>query len=347
MEDSERGVGPVSVGTQHGQGPRSHGHRVAGGDRCGPLPPGVGEDEQVVVEQRPLALVQVGCGRARHRQPASACRGTVPGWPAGRGTAAPAGRRWPGRRWGLPPRSSPGPVVVGPVPVGLAVGLVVPGVIRDEIAQGEAVAAGDEVDRGGPTARPAVQVGGAGDAGRDLAVLAAPEVPHRVAVLAVPLAPLRREAADVVAVGLADVPQACRVREVKAVARAGGVEAVVPGDPADDRLGVGVQQQLGRVAARSARGVVGAVHPVAVPPPGPDIGYEPVPHARVVLRQRQLCLPAVGVEQAQDDRVGDLGGNRKPGAARRWRRPERERRPRPHLGHRFHPTPATEATVQR
>src|SRR4029453_17276341 len=57
---------------------------------------------------------------------------------------------------------------------------------------------------------------------------------------------------------------------------------------------------------------------------------------RVVLRQRQLRLPAVAVEQAQDDLVGDLGGNRKPRAAQRWRRPQRERRPRPHLSHRFH-----------
>ena len=113
-------------------------------------------------------------------------------------------------------------------------------------------------------------------------------------------------------------------------------EAVVPGDPADDRLGVGVQQQLGRVAAQPPRGVVGAVHPVAVPLPGPDLGHEPVPHPRVVLRQRQLRLPVLLVEQAQDDCVGDLGRHGKPRAARRWRRPQRERRPRPHLNHRFH-----------
>ena len=36
--------------------------------------------------------------------------------------------------------------------------------------------------------------------------MAAPEVPHRVAVAAVPFPPQRWEAADVVAVGLADVP---------------------------------------------------------------------------------------------------------------------------------------------
>jgi hypothetical protein len=89
MEDEERGCSGWSAwGAQHGQRPRAHGHRVAGGDRCGPprvvgvqldlpvrraadvgeaeggrLPPGIDEDERFVIQQRPPALVQVGCGR--------------------------------------------------------------------------------------------------------------------------------------------------------------------------------------------------------------------------------------------------------------------------------------------
>ena len=49
----------------------------------------------------------------------------------------------------------PRPVVVGAVPVVLAVGLVVLGVVGDQVGQGEAVVDGDQVDRrGGPPARP-------------------------------------------------------------------------------------------------------------------------------------------------------------------------------------------------
>ena len=62
----------------------------------------------------------------------------------------------------------------------------------------------------GPAPGPAVQVGGSAEAGGELADadrVAAPEVAHGVAVLAVPLPPQRREPAQVVAVHLADVPR--------------------------------------------------------------------------------------------------------------------------------------------
>ncbi len=95
------------------------------------------------------------------------------------------------------------------VPVVLAVGLVVLVVVRHQVVQGEAVVAGDEVD-GGQRPPPVVlvQVGGAGQPGgelRERARLAAPQVPHGVAVLAVPLGPQRREVAHLVA-ALAHVP---------------------------------------------------------------------------------------------------------------------------------------------
>ncbi len=104
----------------------------------------------------------------------------------------------------------PGPVVVGAVGVGVAVGFVVLAVVRNQVPKREAVVGGDEVDRGvGPSIARAVEVGRTGQAGRQLrqrAVRAAPEIADGVPVAAVPLAPQGREAAHVVAVRLADVP---------------------------------------------------------------------------------------------------------------------------------------------
>ena len=93
-------------------------------------------------------------------------------------------------------------VVVGAVAVVLAVGLVVLALVGDQVAQGEPVVRGDEVDR---RPRPApgqlVQVGAAGQPGGHLAdpAVAAPEVAHRVAVAPVPLRPGHAEPADPVA----------------------------------------------------------------------------------------------------------------------------------------------------
>src|SRR5205085_2509023 len=91
----------------------------------------------------------------------------------------------------------PGAVVVGAVPVVLAVGLVVLVVVGDQVAEGEAVVGGDEVDRRvGPAAVALVEVRRAGEAVahlRQALFLTAPEIAHGVAVLAVPLRPLGRE----------------------------------------------------------------------------------------------------------------------------------------------------------
>src|SRR5262249_62199155 len=100
-------------------------------------------------------------------------------------------------------------VVVGAIGAALAVGFVVLAVIGDQVGEGEAVVAGDEVD-GGDRPAPAclVEVARARQPGRELrhgGRLPAPEVPYRVAVLAVPFAPQGREVAHLVA-ALADVP---------------------------------------------------------------------------------------------------------------------------------------------
>ena len=98
----------------------------------------------------------------------------------------------------------PGPVVVGAVAVVLAVGLVVLLLVGHQVAHGEAVVGGHEVDR--VVRRPpvvGVEVGRPGEPGGDGAVaggVVAPEVADLVAVLVVPLHPRRRHPADQVAV---------------------------------------------------------------------------------------------------------------------------------------------------
>ncbi len=88
----------------------------------------------------------------------------------------------------------PRAVVVLAVAVVLAVGLVVLLVVGDEVAQREAVVRGDEVDAGrrAPARRPGRgrSCRSAGSASSPtVAGVAAPEVAHGVAVLAVPLRP--------------------------------------------------------------------------------------------------------------------------------------------------------------
>ena len=104
----------------------------------------------------------------------------------------------------------PGAVVVGTVAVVLAVGFVVLVLVGHQVAQGEAVVGGDEVDAGIWITRVVgVQVGAAGEAVGELGqgfVAAAPEVAQAVAVLAVPFRPSGGKIADLVA-AFADVPR--------------------------------------------------------------------------------------------------------------------------------------------
>jgi hypothetical protein len=96
------------------------------------------------------------------------------------------------------------------VVVVLAVGVVVLVVVGHQIAQRELVVGGDEVDRRHRAPRGVlVEVGRPGEPGGELVEggrFAAPEVARGVAVLAVPLRPLRREIAHLVAAG-PDIPR--------------------------------------------------------------------------------------------------------------------------------------------
>ena len=151
-----------------------------------------------------------GCGRARRRRPASAR-------PASSRSVARKLRFWRSRS-ARTAASSVSPSTpqfherLSSVPsaVGLAVGLVVLVVVRDEVVEGEAVVGGDEVDRR-VRAAPVVlvEIARAGQAVahlRQAGLVAVPEVAHRVAELAVPLGPQHREVAHLVA-ALADVPR--------------------------------------------------------------------------------------------------------------------------------------------
>ena len=176
----------------------------------------------------------------------------------------------------------PRAVVVRAVPVVLTVGLVVLLVVRHQVAEGEPVVGGDEVDRGVRRAAVVeVEVRGARQPGRDrphTVARRAPEVAHRVAVLVVPLHPRRRELAHAVAVPrgvprLGDqlhVPQHGVLPDggqqvpthVDLLAGPGQRRHQVEPEPVDVHLGHPVAQ---RVQDQPQRGRVAGVHGVAAP----------------------------------------------------------------------------------
>ena len=96
---------------------------------------------------------------------------------------------------------------------------------------------------------------------------------------------------------------------------------------------VGVEQQLGRVAAHPAGRVPGAGGAVAVRLAGAHPFDEAVPDPGVVLRQGDAGLGACVVEQAQQHAVGHARRHRKVGPVRAKGGPQREAaaRAQPHL----------------
>src|SRR5262249_49541638 len=103
----------------------------------------------------------------------------------------------------------PREVVVRPVLIVLAIGLVVLDVVADEVGEGEAVVGRDEVDAGvGPTAALLVEIARAREPVaelRHLPLVALPVAAYGVAVLSVPFGPPYREIADLIA-ALAEIP---------------------------------------------------------------------------------------------------------------------------------------------
>ena len=104
-------------------------------------------------------------------------------------------------------------------------------------------------------------------------------------------------------------------------------------DLAARRPRIGIDQELGRIAAQALGGVVGTVYPVPVGLPGPHPGDEPVPDAGVVVTQVEAGLGPSRVEQADLCPVGDAGRHREVGPAVAWRRPPGRRPARKCVGH--------------
>jgi hypothetical protein len=85
-----------------------------------------------------------------------------------------------------------------------------------------------------------------------------------------------------------------------------GEQRLVPVDAPVDRLRIRVQQQLRGVTPQPRQRVVGPMHAVAVPLPGPDPRQVAVPHEPVPLRKVDPRLPAVVVDQTELDPLRDL-----------------------------------------
>ena len=81
-------------------------------------------------------------------------------------------------------------------------------------------------------------------------------------------------------------------------------------DRSADRLGVGVEEQLGRVAPQAPVRVPRAVDPVPVGLARADSRHERMPDVGVVIRQRDPGFGACRIEQAQGDAAGDARGDR-------------------------------------
>ncbi len=84
-------------------------------------------------------------------------------------------------------------------------------------------------------------------------------------------------------------------------------QRLVPVDGALDRLGVGVEQQFGRVAPRAILRFVRPVDPEPVPLAGVHAGQVGMPDEAVHLRQVHPGFLAGGVEQAHFHPLADLG----------------------------------------
>ena len=113
---------------------------------------------------------------------------------------------------------------------------------------------------------------------------------------------------------------------------------VVPAHRAVDRLGVRIDQQLGRIEAVARRRLPGAMHAIAVELAGPDLGQVGVPDLVGALDEAdagRLPMGLAALEQAQLHRrrvlaeQGEVDAGSVPGGAERVGAP----RARPHHGH--------------
>ena len=82
---------------------------------------------------------------------------------------------------------------------------------------------------------------------------------------------------------------------------------LAPGDVPVDGCRMGVEQELGGIAAQAVGRIPRAVHPQAVPLARADVGQESMPDVRCSFRQRDALLGSVPIEQAELDGIGHFG----------------------------------------
>ena len=114
------------------------------------------------------------------------------------------------------------------------------------------------------------------------------------------------------------------VAHVRTLCEGIGMHRLVEADHAVERLGVGVEQELGRVAAVAACRLPGAVHPEAVALSRDDRREVAVPAVPADLREVDAGFAARLVEQAELDAGGDFREQREVGAGAVEGRPQGE-----------------------
>jgi len=115
------------------------------------------------------------------------------------------------------------------------------------------------------------------------------------------------------------------------VAERVGEQGLSPAEPAVERAGVRIDQELRRVAAHAPRRIPGAVHAVAVALAGLDPRQIAVPVRSAALDQLHAAFAAVGLEQTELDALGHVARDREAGAEPVESRTQRQRLARPCL----------------
>ena len=106
-------------------------------------------------------------------------------------------------------------------------------------------------------------------------------------------------------------------------------QRLTPVELALERAGVGIDQELGGIAALALARKPRTVDPIAVALAGLDPGQVAVPHRAGSLGQEDARLDVVRVEETELDGVGDVARHREAGAEPVERRPQGEGLPRP------------------
>jgi hypothetical protein len=87
----------------------------------------------------------------------------------------------------------------------------------------------------------------------------------------------------------------------------------IPIDPAVDRFGIRVEQELVRIAEEPAGGIPRTFHPVAIALAGADVGEVTVPDISIDLLERDTRLLATFIDETEKYLFCDFGEQREVG----------------------------------